>query len=98
MMSLSANCCRAEYRLGEQSEERDITNPNYVQFVTLHTFTTADWTAAHALRKNNNKKIRFVTERLPSVALSTLAVGHLTAERAVTLINTFNASSWNTFD
>jgi hypothetical protein len=84
--------------LGEQSEKRDITNPNYVPFATSHTFTTADWTAAHAWRMDNNKQIRFVTERLTYVALSPHAVGHLTAERALTQINAFDASSWNTFD
>ena len=84
--------------LGEQSEKGDIENPNYIHFAPSHTFTTADWTAAYAWKVDNKKQIRFVTELQTYVALSAISAGHLTAERAVTLINTFDTSSWNTFD
>ena len=84
--------------LGEQSEIREEINPNYIKFCTSHTFKSVDWKEAHAWRMDNRKQIRFVQERQVYVALSQSAVGHLTPERAVTLIDKFTASSWNTFD
>lgn len=84
--------------LGEQSTKRDSNNPNYMKFATTHTFKTADWTAAHAWRTDNKKQIRFVPDAQVYVTLSSYATGHLTQDRAVTLINTFTDSTWNTFD
>jgi hypothetical protein len=84
--------------LGEQSERRDETNPNYMKFATSHTFTTADYTEAHAWRMDNRKQIRCIQELDVYVALSVEVQGHLTPERAVTQLNIFNDSSWNSFD
>ena len=84
--------------LCEQSERRDEANPNYLQFATKPTLTTLHWTKANSWVRCNNKQIRFVLERSTFVALHPSVAGHLTAERAIQYINTFDASSWESYD
>jgi hypothetical protein len=84
--------------VGEQSTRRDVTDVNYIEFALQHSFTTLDWKKAHAWRSDLKKQIRYIPDRQTYVTLSAESIGVLTHNRAVALINTFNESSWDSYD
>lgn len=86
----------------EQSQKRDPDgadiNPNILNFANQHTFTTKDWTVAHAWKVSTAKQIRYVPQQNVYVAVAPGARGDLTDAKARVYVSTFTDCSWATFD
>ena len=87
----------------EQSEKRGEgpegdRNPNIVKFATRHTFTTKDWTQAHAWTSSTRKQIRFLPQLNVFVAAEPGVRGDLNDRRADAYVDTFTTCSWATYD
>ena len=87
----------------EQSERRSDgpngePNLNKVVFAKSHTFTTGEWTAANAWKKNTSKQIRFVPRLNVYVAIAAGVKGDLTDEKAHAYAVKFRDGAWGTFD
>ena len=87
----------------EQSERRSDgpngePNLNKVVFAKSHTFTTGEWTAANAWKKNTSKQIRFVPRLNVYVAIAAGVKGDLTDEKAHAYAVKFRDGAWCTFD
>ena len=88
--------------LKEQSELRDdVTesdSPNVLKFAEEHTFSTKDWTLAHAWKVNSSKQIRFIPHLNVYVAVAPGIKGDLTDTKALAYVATYTDCSWDTFD
>ena len=88
--------------LKEQSEKRDDISesdePDILKFAEEHTFTTKDWTLAHAWKVNSSKQIRFIPQLNAYVAVAPGIKGDLTDSKALAYVATFTDCSWATFD
>lgn len=89
--------------LREQSEKRDEglegdRNPNVIKFAPSHTFTTKDWTQAHAWNTDRRKQIRFLPLLNVYVAVAPGARGDLNDARANAYVDIFTHCSWATYD
>ena len=79
--------------LKEQSEKRDDISesdePDILKFAEEHTFTTKDWTLAHAWKVNSSKQIRFIPQLNAYVAVAPGIKGDLTDSKALAYVATF---------
>ena len=73
-------------------------NPNVIKFAPSHTFTTKDWTQAHAWNTDKRKQIRFLPLLKVYVAVAPGARGDLNDARANVCVDTFTLCSWATYD